>query len=111
MQSRASKAFLYFPHPQFCFRRKYTLTMSSASIRQSLARLALRRQPIHSSKRFSSSESQHEKAQDTLAAAQKFSGKVFESAKKILEPVGEYTGRLFGCVFILFYFIYIILFC
>jgi len=70
--------------------------MSSASIRQSLARLALRRQPIHSSKRFSSSESQHEKAQDTLAAAQKFSGKVFENAKKILEPVGEYTGRLFG---------------
>ena len=78
--------------------RFYTLTMNSASIRQSLARLALRRQPIHSSRRFSSSELQHEKAQDTLAAAQKLSGKVFENAKKFLEPVGEYTGRLFGCV-------------
>ena len=83
--------------------------MNSASIRQSLTRLALRRQPIHSSRRFSSSELQHEKAQDTLAAAQKLSGKVFENAKKFLEPVGEYTGRLFGCVFI-FSFLYLILY-
>ena len=84
--------------------------MHSATIsRQSLARLALRRQPIHSSRRFlSSSESQQqEKAQDILASAQKLSGKVFGNVKKFLEPVGEYTGRLFGCVF---YFIcYIIL--
>lgn len=71
--------------------------MNSASIRQSLVRLALRRQPIRSSKRFSSSESQHGKAQDTLS---KLSGKVFENAKRIFEPVSDYTGRLLGCVFI-----------
>lgn len=70
------------------------------SIRQSLARLALRRQPIHSSRRFSSSESQHGKTQDTLAAAQKLSSKVFENAKKFLGPIGDYTGRLLGCEFI-----------
>ena len=74
--------------------------MNPASTRLSLARLALRRQPIHSSKRFSSSESQHGKSQDTLAAAQKLSSKVFENAKKILGPIGDYTGRLLGCVFI-----------
>ena len=82
------------------------LTMNSAPIRQSLARLALRRQPIHSSRRFSSSDARQDKAQDTLATAQKLSTKVFENVKKFLEPVGEYTGRLFGCVFLfLFYFI------
>jgi F-type H+-transporting ATPase subunit g len=74
--------------------------MNSASIRQSLARLALRRQPIHTSRRFSSSDAQQEKAQDTLATAQKVSGKVFENVKKFLGPVGEFTGRLFGCMFI-----------
>ncbi|KAF8800840.1 hypothetical protein BYT27DRAFT_7148204 [Phlegmacium glaucopus] len=71
--------------------------MNTASVRQSLARFALRRQPIHSSKRFaSSSESQQKKAQDALATAQKVSGKVFENVIKFLEPVGEQTGRLFG---------------
>jgi hypothetical protein len=81
--------------------------MNSVSIRQSLARLALRRQPIRSSKRFaSSSESQQKQGQDALAAAQNISGKVFENAKKFLEPIGEQTGRLLGCAFIyLFSFI------
>ena len=74
--------------------------MNPASIRQSLARLALRRQAIHTSRRFSSSEARQEKAQDALATVQKLSRKVFENAKKFLEPVGEYSGRLFGCVFI-----------
>ena len=75
--------------------------MNSASIRQSLARLALRRQPIHSSKRFaSSSESQQKQGQDALAAAQNISSKLFENAKKFLEPVGVQTGRLLGCAFI-----------
>ena len=75
--------------------------MNSVSIRQSLARFAIRRQPIHTPKRFaSSSESQKKKAEDALATAQKISGKVFENAKKFLEPVGEQTGRLLGCVFI-----------
>ena len=81
------------------------LTMNSAPIRQSLARLALRRQPIHSSRRFSSSDARQDKTQDTLATAQKFSTKVFENVKKFLEPVGEYTGRLFGCVFLFFSFL------
>lgn len=72
--------------------------MNSASIRQSLARFALRRQPVHTSRRFASSEAQQEKAQDTLAAAQKLSAKVFENAKKFLGPAGEYTGRLLGCM-------------
>ena len=74
--------------------------MNPASIRQSLARLALRRQAIHPSRRFSSSEAPQEKAQDALATVQKLSRKVFENAKKFLEPVSEYPGRLFGCVFI-----------
>ena len=73
--------------------------MNSASIRQPLARFALRRQPIQSSKRFASS-SEQKGAQDALATVQKLSGKAFESAKKFLQPVGEQTGRLLGCVFI-----------
>ena len=88
--------------------RLYIDHMNPASIRQSLARLALRRQPIHSSRRFSSSEAQQEKAQDVLATAQKYSSKVFENAKKIFEPVGEYTGRLFGCVCFFLFVLYFI---
>jgi len=85
--------------------------MNPALIRQSLARFAVRRQPIRSSKRFaSSSEAEQKKAQDTFATVQKISGKVVENAKKFLEPVGEQTGRLFGCVLIL-RFVYASLFC
>ena len=74
----------------------------NASVRQSLARLALRRQPIHSKRFASSSEAEQKKGPDALAAAQKISGKVFESAKKCLEPVSKQAGLLFGCVFIIF---------
>ncbi|KAJ3512214.1 hypothetical protein NLJ89_g3648 [Agrocybe chaxingu] len=60
------------------------------------ARHTLRQRTL-ASRRFASTESTaQQKAQDALAAAQKNAGKAFESAKKLLEPLGEKAGQLLG---------------
>ena len=51
-------------------------------------------------RRWNSTQSDaQKKAQDSLASAKAAAEKVFESAKKVLGPVGEKAGQLLGCEF------------
>ena len=75
----------------------------------SLARPVLRRQWNRlNSTRFASTntnsnvQSAQQKAQDTLASAQKTAGRLFESSKKFLGPAGDAVTRLLGCVCFLY---------
>ncbi|CAA7265698.1 unnamed protein product [Cyclocybe aegerita] len=70
--------------------------LPASTLRHSLTRQTLRQRTL-ASRRFASTESTtQQKAQDVLAAAQKNASKAFESAKKLLEPLGEKAGQLLG---------------
>lgn len=65
---------------------------SSAVLRRSIARSALRRP---NGARFNSTSTE-KKAQEALAGAQKAAGKAWESVVQFLGPAGQKIGNLLG---------------
>jgi F-type H+-transporting ATPase subunit g len=71
--------------------------MNSSVLRQTLARSVFRTPTNSAARRYASNEAAQKKAQEALSSAQENATKVLDGVKKLLEPVGQKFGQLFGC--------------